>query len=162
MFVGKKRRRHSSVCTLTVLILHAQHIHEIMDPLKHTNTHSCTWIYTHVSSFMAAEERIFNVQTCKFLRAHTTSTCNPQSNKKTMMRQPPCCVFSGLLTISQLAPDQQTKAVISWAETLCINTKDRVWWHLTKQPAKQASYFQTDAVSKSTVAVCLIQTPSNM
>lgn len=151
MFVDKKKET-----TLVHTCTHCSHSAGTAHPHKlgyvWACTNTCTRLdaHTHTPLIMEAEKT-----TCNML----VSPCTHRSQlpltthtiiKKTMMRQASCCVFAGLLTISQLA-DQQTKAVIFRAGLLCIITKDRVWWHLTKQPVRRVSYFQTVAVIKDKI-----------
>lgn len=119
----------------------------------HGGAHTRTWIYTHTHTEKKKKKTLRDMlvsphKHCSqlLLTTHTIM----KKNKKTMMRQGSCCVFGGLLTISQLA-EEQTKAVIFRAGLLCIITKDGAWWHLTKQPVRRPSYSQTVALIKDKI-----------
>lgn len=142
-----------STYTHTVIILHAQHIHT-------TATHQagCTRPYTSTRARLWMNTHTINYSRKGFLHPSVTAytlltACFLQPTQlfflfffvKTMMWQASCCVFGGLLIISRLS-DQQTRVVTFRAGFLCIGTKDRVWWHLTKQPVRPVDVIKTKSI----------------
>lgn len=143
-----------STYTHTVIILHAHHIHTTAThqsgctrPYTSTRTH--LWMNTHTPSITEAEKAFYILVS---LHTHCSQLLfyNPHNNLfiffvKTMMWQASCCVFGGLLIISRLS-DQQPRVVTFRAGFLCIGTKDRVWWHLTKQPVRPVDVIKTKSI----------------
>lgn len=126
-----------STYTHTVIILHAHHIHTTA-----THQSGCTRPYTSTRTHLWMNTHTINYRSWKGLLVSLHTHCsqllfyNPHNNLfiffvKTMMWQASCCVFGGLLIISRLS-DQQPK--------------DRVWWHLTKQPVRPVDVIKTKSI----------------
>lgn len=105
-----------------------EHTHHQLQKPKRLSTSLCHCIHT-------AHSFVFTTHTIIFLIFFV----------KTMMWQASCCLFGGLLIISRLS-DQQTRVVTFRAGFLCIGIKDRVWWHLTKQPVRPVDVIKTKSI----------------
>lgn len=123
--------------------------HTSPDVPDHTRAHAHTFEWTHTPSITEAEKAFYILVS---LHTHCSQLLfyNPHNNLfiffvKTMMWQASCCVFGGLLIISRLS-DQQPRVVTFRAGFLCIGTKDRVWWHLTKQPVRPVDVIKTKSI----------------